>query len=420
MEKILAPADRVLAEIGRLVLARPLFYGVLLIAATIITILNNEIWEPSRAVTPLREEVIATLPPPVVSTAAPKVMTAAAEPSTDASTANNKAIKTTEMVVTSDKTTASAAKLTVAKSSAAKPQPTQSTQTTSAATAPALKYVSGRVTRSFFADAKKAGLSTKQVNQLAQLFSQKNIVQSVRPGDEFNVLYEDAKKTASKKTSANILAAQLTAKNKTYQLIRFVDPKGRVEYYNPQGQSLRDGLSRQPLQFDYISSYFSSNRLDPVLHYHRPHEGVDFAAPLGTPVQAAGDGILADAGYRGGYGNLVTIQHDTKYATRYAHLSKFAANLRPGQSVKKGQIIGYVGQTGFATGPHLHFEIRVNDVANNPLTVALPSATIPSAYRHQFLAQTKVVLAQLNTNRQIWLAQIKPVETAKKQKKTKA
>jgi murein DD-endopeptidase MepM/ murein hydrolase activator NlpD len=287
---------------------------------------------------------------------------------------------------------------------------------------PAFVYASGRITHSLATDARKAGLSPKQVNQLVQIFSPKNLAQSVRPGDEFSILYENAqakkpdisnKKGKSAKAdtttpSANIVAAQLTMRDKTYKLIRFADPQGQVEYYTPEGYSLRDGLSRQPLNFTYISSYFSSNRLDPVLHYHHPHEGVDFAAPIGTPVQAAGDGVLADMGYKGGYGRMVVIHHDTKYTTRYAHLSKFASDINVGQTVKRGQIIGYVGQSGFATGPHLHYEIRVNDVAANPLTVALPGVSIPAAHRSQFLAQSKVLLAQLNSKQQIWLAERKP------------
>lgn len=280
---------------------------------------------------------------------------------------------------------------------------------------PALTYVSGRITRSLATDAKKAGLSAKQVNQLVAMFGQKNVAQNMRRGDEFSVLYQSGttKKTGksvkgSKPVpSSTILAAHLTARGKSYQLIRFTDPKGRVEYYTPEGKSLRDGLSRQPLNFTYISSYFSGNRLDPVLGYRHPHAGVDFAAPIGTPVQAAGNGVLADMGYRGGYGRMVTIDHDDKYTTRYAHLSKFASNVRVGQNVQKGQIIGYVGRSGFATGAHLHYEIRVNDIAANPLTVALPGASIPVAYRGQFLAQSRTLLAHLNTKRQTWLAQAK-------------
>jgi len=559
MEKILAPADRILSEIGRLALARPLLSSILLISAITITVCSNEVWSSSSSATVLRDEpelsaafsipmpapVLPATPKPavaaqVVAAAQPlavpsqplPMVAASAQPvvamatpslppsvSPDASSTVLAKAKPAEWQIAkvrsgdtlssllkknglSAKEAAALAHLTGAKalhnlklgqeirffkdadgrlqqlayavsskstlnvirsgsnykattqatpiaavaqvSSAAIPKtPTQlaankspttvadasgdgvkSTKATAkaAATTPGLTYTSGRITRSLTADARKAGLSAKQVNQLVQIFSQKNLAQNVRPGDEFSVLYENAKtttntkkstKSAASTSSANILAAQLVTGDKTYRLIRFVDPKGRANYYTPEGQSLRDGLSRQPLNFSHISSYFSNNRLDPVLHYHRPHEGVDFAAPVGTPVQAAGDGVLVQMGYRGGYGRMVTIQHDSKYATRYAHLSKFA-NVQTGQTVTRGQIIGYVGQTGFATGPHLHFEIRVNDVAANPLTVALPGASIPAAYRGQFLAKSKVLLAQLNTNRQVWLAQAKPAATRQK------
>lgn len=276
---------------------------------------------------------------------------------------------------------------------------------TAANTEPTLNYVSGRIKRSLTADARKAGLSAKQVSQLTQMFSEKNLAQSMRPGDQFSVLYENPKVIKQKKYSGNVVAAQLTHHDKVYQLIRFTDPKGGVNYYTPQGQSLKDGLLREPLRFTYISSGFSSNRLDPVLHYRRPHLGVDYAAPTGTPVKAAGDGVVVETGYKGGYGKTIVLKHDDKYTTLYGHLSKYASNLREGQTVQQGQIIGYVGQTGFATGPHLHYEIHMNDVPYNPLTVALPGAPIPKAYRNQFFAQSKVLLAQLNTKHKVQLAQ---------------
>lgn len=412
MEKVLRQADKVLSEIGRLALARPLLSGILLITAVTITICSNELWntlpsaktitEQSKFDIPLALPMLQpTLPLPAADEPLAVTKTAALSPSVP-------------VPAEPTPTTSSANKSSVAKQTKAATKSTNATSSTkTTSTTAGLTYASGRITRSLAVDARKAGLPAKQVKQLVDLFAQKKLAQNMHSGDEFNVLYENTKTSngtrKSAKPVANIVAAQLTSGDKTWRLIRFVDSKGHAEYYTPEGRSLYDAISRQPVSFTHISSYFSSNRFDPVLHYRRPHEGVDFAAAIGTPVQAAGDGVLKEVAYRGGYGRMITIQHDSQYTTRYAHLSKFASNMTVGKTVKKGQIIGYVGETGFATGPHLHFEIRVNDVAENPLTVALPRSTIPAIYRPQFLATTKVLLAQLNTHRQTWLAEAKPI-----------
>lgn len=302
------------------------------------------------------------------------------------------------------------------------PTPSTATEKTSAvevavpAPTPAFTHISGRITRSLSADARKAGLSKQHINQLAAIFSQHNITHKIRAGDEFSVLHENPANTGKKGTPP-ILAAQLIVGGKVHRLIRFADAKGHVEYYTPEGKSTHDALSRQPLHYTHISSYFSAHRWHPILHYHRPHEGVDFSAPYGTPIQAAGDGTFVEVGYSGGYGRMITLQHDNGYTTRYAHLSRFAPNARLGQPVKKGQTIGYVGQTGFATGSHLHYEIRVHDVPANPLTVALPKTSIPAASRGKFFAQTRMWLAQLNSKRQLWLAETKPAPMQQKHHK---
>jgi murein DD-endopeptidase MepM/ murein hydrolase activator NlpD len=281
----------------------------------------------------------------------------------------------------------------------------------------ALNYVSGTIKHSLYSDSRKAGLSSKQANQLVQIFSQKRIAQSLRPGDTFSVLYQNPVINKGKKMSGNIMAAQLNRGGKTYSLIRFVDPKGRSDYYTPQGQSMKDGLVRKPITLAArLTSGFSLNRMDPFLHEVRPHTGVDYAAPVGTPITAAGTGVVKEVIYNVGYGNMVMIDHENNYSTLYAHMSRFAKNLKPGTAVQAGQVIGYVGSTGYSTGPHLHFEIRMNDVPANPLTVALPGASIPKIYRSQFLAQSRILLAQLNTNKkkQTLLAQAKQPTTAEK------
>lgn len=264
-----------------------------------------------------------------------------------------------------------------------------------------LTYVTGEIKHSLYKDAQKAGLTTKQARQLSSIFNVKGLADRLKSGDSFSVLYENGSKNPGV-----ILAAQIIHSGKSHQLIRFVAPNGKADYYTPQGESLSPGLSRAPLNYDRLSSTFTHRRLDPV--YRRivqPHLGVDYSAPQGTPVKAAGDGVIIAANYRVGYGNTVVIRHNQQYSTLYAHLARFAA-LRTGVSVKQGQIIGYVGHTGHATGNHLHYEIRVNDIPANPLTVALPGKSIPAVYRARFLVQAKMMLAQLKAKqRSIQLAQ---------------
>lgn len=264
----------------------------------------------------------------------------------------------------------------------------------------ALSYTGGIIHRSsLYAEARKAGLSMRQANQLVDMFSVNKRAQNLKPGDEFSVLYENPTAPGKKDRSDNtIVAAQLVHQGQRYQLIRFVTPAGQVDYYTPEGESLHQGILRAPVAYSYISSYYSKSRFEPVLHFFRPHLGVDYAAPKGTPIEAAGDGQVVAMSRRGGYGKTIVIEHDNKYSTLYAHMADFGPKLQIGSMVKQGQVIGYVGRTGLATGPHLHYEIHVNNVPLNPLTVDLPGAPIPETYRHQFMAQASALLAELNSN----------------------
>lgn len=388
MEKIFAPADKVLAEIGRFTLMRPWLSGILLLTAILITWLSNNPLSLNRPAT----DNVSYIPIPEAPT---NTNTPAIADNND-----NPDVINTSVVATAPSTTAVPL---AAKKISPIPQPAPAAKKSSVSDS-ALNYAAGQISHSLYTDARKIGLSAKQANQLVQIFSQKNIAQNVHPGDQFSVLYESPKTVKQKKYSGNIMAAQITHKDKTYQLLRFTDPKGHSGYYTPQGQTLNEGLLRAPVHFTYISSGFSNNRLDPILHYRRPHLGVDYAAPTGTPVKAAGDGVVEEVSYRGGYGRTVVLRHDDKYSTLYGHLSRYA-DIRAGDTVQQGEVIGYVGQTGFATGPHLHYEIHVNDVPFNPLTVALPNAYLPKAYRNQFFAQSKPLLAQLNSRQQVRLAQ---------------
>lgn len=264
-----------------------------------------------------------------------------------------------------------------------------------------LIYAAGEINKSLYQDARKIGLSVKQANQLAQVFGTGTMAKNMRAGDHFSVLYEERKKNST----GNIVAAQLSHQGKNYQVVRFTDPKGHSQFYTPTGESLQEGILRTPLNYTHVSSHFTTRRLHPMLRFVRPHLGVDFAAPSGTPIKAAGNGTITLMGYKGGFGKTVLIKHDAQYTTLYGHLSRFPKKLRVGATVQKGDVIGYVGSTGIATGSHLHYEIHVNNIPKDPLKVALPGASIPKIYRTKFLAQTKTLLAQLNLSRRVKLAE---------------
>lgn len=257
----------------------------------------------------------------------------------------------------------------------------------------------GVIKSSLFAAAKEAGLPTSLVFQLADIFRWKiNFVKDVHPGDAFNVIYEKKYLHGKYIENGNILAAEFYNKGKVYKAVRFINPKtDKTAYYTPTGHSLAKAFIRTPVKYVYISSPFNMHRMHPILHISRPHEGVDLAAYRGTPVKAAGNGRIKFRGRHGGYGNLVIIDHGNGITTRYGHLSRFAKGLKPGKYVKMGQTIAYVGSTGLATGPHLHFEYRIHGVPHNPLTVKLPAgAPVPRQYRASFKKQAKFLVAQLN------------------------
>jgi murein DD-endopeptidase MepM/ murein hydrolase activator NlpD len=203
----------------------------------------------------------------------------------------------------------------------------------------------------------------------------------------------------------DILAAEFTNHGNTYRAVRYVDDKGASNYYAPNGESMRKAFSRSPVHFSRISSKFNPNRKHPILGTSRPHQGVDYAAATGTPVLATGDGKVDFVGRKGGYGRTIILSHGGKYSTLYAHMSKFKRGIKRGTRVKQGDVIGYVGMSGLATGPHLHYEFRMNGVHRNPLTVALPKAEpLPKIYQNDFEQQSLPLLAQLNDLGKIRLA----------------
>jgi len=239
-----------------------------------------------------------------------------------------------------------------------------------------LKTAGGVVETTLFEDGSRIGLSSAILSQLADLFSWEiDFDKEVRKGDTFKVLYEDRSRKGSKnKPSLRILAAELVSAGQRYFAMYFEKEKGKGDYYDLNGRTLARAFLRFPLEFTNISSTFSHSRFHPILKVDRPHNGVDFAARLGTPVRAVADGKILFAGWRkGGYGRTIEVEHDSEYSSRYAHLQKVATGVRSGSMVKKGQVIGYVGRSGLTTGSHLHFEIYQKHEYIDPLNFESPA-----------------------------------------------
>jgi murein DD-endopeptidase MepM/ murein hydrolase activator NlpD len=246
------------------------------------------------------------------------------------------------------------------------------------------------ISSSLFNAGKSAGVSDKVVLELAAIFAWDiDFVLDIRDGDDFTLIYEQLFRDGEYLRDGDILAAEFINDGDTYRAFRYVTGDGQVGYYTPDGLSMRKAFLRAPVEFTRVSSEFNPYRRHPILNTIRAHQGVDYAAPAGTPVRAAGDGKVLFAGRKGGYGNCIILQHGQDVTTLYGHLSRFAANLRAGLRVRQGDTIGYVGMTGLATAPHLHYEYRVAGVHKNPRTVALPQADpIAPADRPEFLVQS--------------------------------
>jgi murein DD-endopeptidase MepM/ murein hydrolase activator NlpD len=228
----------------------------------------------------------------------------------------------------------------------------------------------------------------------------------LRKNDQFSILYEKQFVDGEEIAAGNILAAEFSNRGKIFRAVRFVDPKGHSNYFTPEGDSMRKTFLRTPVDFARISSRFNLKRKHPVLNRIRAHKGVDYAASTGTPIKTTGDGRIIFRGRKGGYGRVVIVQHGQRYTTLYAHLSKFHSKRRSGSYVKQGQTIGYVGMSGLASGPHLHYEFRVNGVHRNPLTVSLPHAKpIDRKYLAAFKQQAQPLMSQLNQIKTVRLAQ---------------
>lgn len=255
----------------------------------------------------------------------------------------------------------------------------------------------GVIDSSLFDAAQDAGLQDQTVLQLAQIFGWDiDFSLDLRPGDEFTVSYQRLYQHGEYLQDGPILAARFTNQGREVRAVRYRAPDGGERYYSPDGRSMQKAFLRAPLEFRRVSSKFSRARYHPILDLVRAHQGVDYAAPSGTPVRAAGDGRIRFRGVRGGYGNLVEIDHGGGIVTVYGHLSRFAPATRLGARVQQGQTIAYVGMTGLATGPHLHYEYRLNGRYLDPQHVKLPDATpLDAALKADFARQTAPALASI-------------------------
>ena len=258
-------------------------------------------------------------------------------------------------------------------------------------------FTQGRIDSSLFLAGQAAGLPDKTIMEMAEIFGwDVDFALDIRAGDQFSIIYEELYNYDEKIRNGAILAAEFVNQGRHIRALRYVNEKGRSQYFSPDGDSMRKAFLRTPVAFSRISSYFGK-RKHPVLSTVRNHNGVDYAARTGTPIKSTGDGRIEYAGRKGGYGRTVIVRHGNIYTTLYAHMSKLAKGIKSGKTINQGQVIGYVGSSGLATGPHLHYEFQVRGVHRNPLKVELPkSAPIAAEYLQDFKDQTRQLALQLD------------------------
>jgi murein DD-endopeptidase MepM/ murein hydrolase activator NlpD len=263
------------------------------------------------------------------------------------------------------------------------------------------RVATAHIDSSLFQAAEAAQISDNIALKLANVFAWDiDFVLDIREGDRFTAVYEQIYQDGKYLHDGEVLAAEFVNNGKTYRAVRFVADSGNDGYYTPNGMAMRKAFLRAPVEFSRISSAFNPHRLHPILNTIRGHMGTDYAAPTGTPVHAAGDGRISFAGTRGGYGNALIVTHGGNVSTLYGHMSRFARNMHVGTHVQQGEVIGYVGMTGLATGPHLHYEFLVNGVHKNPQTVLLPGAEpLRGAELTRFRAASAPLIADLSPTR---------------------
>lgn len=265
---------------------------------------------------------------------------------------------------------------------------------------PDIKYAFRQATidSSLYMAGKRAGMPSNLTMEMANIFGWDiDFALDIQKGDSFKVMYEEQFLDGKRIGVGKVMAAEFTNGGKTFKAVRYTDKEGNSAYYTPDGRGMHKAFLRTPIEFARISSHFNLARKHPVLHIIRAHKGTDYAAARGTPIRATGNGKVSFAGVKGGYGNAVIIQHGQGIATLYGHMNGFAKGVRNGSRVSQGDVIGYVGSTGLASGPHLHYEFHVNGQVRNPVTVPLPkSIGIEKTEIARFTETTRPLIAKLD------------------------
>ena len=259
------------------------------------------------------------------------------------------------------------------------------------------KFGYGYIKTSLFESAIENGLTEKLIMNLTDILAWDiDFVYDIRINDDFYVLFEEIWQDDKYVTDGNIIALEFNNNGRKFQAIRYTNENGVPNYFTPDGNNMSKAFIRAPLDFTRVSSNFNPNRKHPILNTIRAHRGVDYAAPKGTKIKASGDGKIIFRGVKSGYGNVIILQHGDNITTLYAHMSGFNSAFKLGDRVRQNQVIGYVGSSGLATAPHLHYEYRVNGVHKNPRTVRLPQAQpIKKEYVNDFLIQSKSIMSEL-------------------------
>jgi len=265
---------------------------------------------------------------------------------------------------------------------------------------PEVKYAfrQASIDSSLYMAGKRAGMPSNLTMELSEIFGWDiDFALDIQKGDSFKVMYEEQFLAGKRIGAGKIIAAEFTNDGKTFQAVRYTDQEGASNYYTPDGRGMHQAFLRTPIEFARISSPFSLSRVHPVLHIMRAHKGTDYAAVRGTPIRATGNGKIEFAGRKGGYGNCIVIQHGQGIETLYGHMNAFAKGIKNGSRISQGDVIGYVGSTGLASGPHLHYEFHVNGQVRNPVTVPLPKAIgIEKTELARFNETTRPLIAKLD------------------------
>jgi murein DD-endopeptidase MepM/ murein hydrolase activator NlpD len=280
-------------------------------------------------------------------------------------------------------------------------------------------HAAAEIQTSLYEAAQEAGLSITLIMEMVRIFGWDiDFVQDIRKGDAFKVIFSDYILDGEKIADGEILAAEFTTQGQTYRAVRYTDENGESSYYAPNGDSMLGTFLRSPVEFSRISSRFGK-RLHPISKKWKRHNGVDYAAPRGTPIRSTADGKVILAGRKGGYGKTVILRHAGRIETLYAHMNGYGKGIRSGKRVKQGDIIGYVGTTGYSTGPHLHYEFRVDGVHRNPLTYKTPKASkVPSGELVAFKEIANSLIAELISVANLEYARLHPNQSLASQAKT--